>query len=208
MTAKSDGYGGAVAKALKAAIDQNGYESVVGPTSAFGKDVIARVGGLADSQPITDVIEIQDKGAKFLRPIYAGNAIATVSTVDKLKLLTIRATNFEGVAKGDANSYETQEVSGFEGAKGKVTKNDITESEMVDLTAASIVISGGRGMKNGENFKMLYDLAEKIGKGKCSVGASRAAVDAGFVPNDLQVGQTGKVVAPDLYVAVGISGAI
>ena len=157
----------------------------MGPTSAFGKDLFPRLGGLADVQPITDVIEIVDGGNKFKRPIYAGNAIATVSTADKLKLITVRATNFDPVAAGATSDCAVEDIGDVPESKAKVTENQITESEMVDLTAAQVVISGGRGMKNGENFKMLYELAETIGNGKCSVGASRAAVDAGFVPNDL-----------------------
>lgn len=145
-----------------------------------------------------------------MRPIYAGNALCTVSTKDKIKLLTIRGTNFEKVASGDENAYETEEVSldGLESQKGKWVENVVSKSEMADLTSAKYVVSGGRALKSGENFQMLYDIADTLGKQNCAIGASRAAVDAGMVPNDMQVGQTGKVVAPDIYFAIGISGAI
>ena len=171
--------------------------------------MIPRLGGLLDSQPITDVVQVLDGGKKFVRPIYAGNAVSTVSSADKIKLFTIRATNFEKVQAGSSNSYPIEEVAAVSGkTAGSWLENTVSESEMAELSSAKFVVSGGRGMKNGENFKMLYDLAGVLGKSNCAVGASRAAVDAGFVPNDMQVGQTGKVVAPDLYIAVGISGAI
>ena len=171
--------------------------------------MIPRLGGLIDSQPITDVIQVLDSGKKFVRPIYAGNAVSTVTSSDKIKLFTIRATNFEKVKAGSSNSYPVEEVAAVSGkTAGSWLENTVSESEMAELSSAKFVVSGGRGMKNGENFKMLYDLAGVLGKSNCAVGASRAAVDAGFVPNDMQVGQTGKVVAPDLYIAVGISGAI
>lgn len=166
------------------------------------------MGGILDLQAITDVIEIKDNGSKFVRPIYAGNALCTVSTKDKIKLLTVRATNFEKVAKGDANSYDVEDVDGNTTVTGKWIENIVSKSEMADLTTAKYVVSGGRALKSGENFKMLYDIAETLGTGDCAIGASRAAVDAGMVPNDLQVGQTGKVVAPEIYFAIGISGAI
>lgn len=144
-----------------------------------------------------------------MRPVYAGNAVATVTSSDKIKLFTVRATNFEKIPAGTtANSYPVEDASSPVEVKGKWIENTISESEMAELSAAKFVVSGGRGMKNGENFKILFDLANALGKSNCAVGASRAAVDAGFVPNDMQIGQTGKVVAPDLYIAVGISGAI
>lgn len=145
-----------------------------------------------------------------MRPIYAGNAVSTVSSNDKVKLFTIRATNFEKVPAGSsANSYPVEDAqASSQAVGGSWIDNTVSESEMAELTSAKFVVSGGRGMKNGENFKILYDLASVLGKQNCAVGASRAAVDAGYVPNDMQVGQTGKVVAPDLYFAVGISGAI
>ena len=190
-------------------VEANKYDKVVAASSGFGKDVIPRLGGLLDVQPITDVIEIVDGGAKFKRPIYAGNAVATVSTTDNIKLLTVRATNFDRQEKGAPGTYATEEVS-FDDKeiKGKWVENQASKSETADLSSAKFVVSGGRGMKNGENFKLLHDFAAALGSQNCAIGASRAAVDAGFVPNDMQVGQTGKVVAPDLYVAVGISGAI
>ena len=214
LVAKNDllqnAYGDSVAKVAKSLIESQGYTQVLAAASGFGKDVIPRVGGLLDLQAITDVIEITDAGQKFKRPVYAGNAIATVSTVDKIKLLTVRATNFTKQEPAETSaSYPVEEVAtDLDGVKGKWLKNEASISESADLGSAKFVVSGGRGLKNGENFKMLYDFADALGSQNCAVGASRAAVDAGFVPNDLQVGQTGKVVAPDLYVAVGISGAI
>lgn len=165
-----------------------------------------------DFQPITDVIEIKDGGSKFVRPIYAGNALCTVSTVDKVKLLTVRGTNFEKVKQGDSQSYPIEAVAGVDAVVdevgGKWVENIVSESEMADLTSAKYVISGGRALKSGENFSLLNDIAETLGKSNTAIGASRAAVDAGMCASDMQVGQTGKVVAPDLYVAIGISGAI
>lgn len=144
-----------------------------------------------------------------MRSIYAGNAVATLSSTDKIKVVTIRTTNFERIAQGASNPYPVEDVSvPADEGKGVFIENIVSESETVDLTAAKFVVSGGRGLKNGENFKLLHDLASVLGNQNCAVGASRAAVDAGYVPNDLQIGQTGKVVAPDLYIAVGISGAI
>ncbi len=202
-------YGDAIVQLTKKLVETNNYDKVVAASSGFGKDVIPRLGGLLDVQPITDVIEIIDAGAKFKRPIYAGNAVATVSTSDSIKLLTVRTTNFDRQEKGAAAAYATEEVS-FDNKeiKGKWLENQASKSETADLGSAKFVVSGGRGMKNGENFKLLHDFAGALGSQNCAIGASRAAVDAGFVPNDMQVGQTGKVVAPDLYVAVGISGAI
>jgi len=214
LTAKSEQlqnpYGDTISQTLRDIVTAKGYDKVIASTSAFGKDVIPRLGGLLDVQPITDVIQILENGGKFVRPVYAGNAIATVSSSDKIKLLTVRSTNFEKVnAKESAHPYPIEEVkAAVDGLKGSWVENLVSESEMVELTSAKFVVSGGRGMKNGENFKILYDLASVLGKQHCAVGASRAAVDAGFVPNDMQIGQTGKVVAPDLYIAVGISGAV
>lgn len=182
-------------------------------STSFGKDVIPRLGGLIDVQAITDVVKIEDQGAKFVRPIYAGNAMCTVSTTDTTKLLTVRSANFEKVKPGDSdNGAETVAVDSVdaivESQQGKWVENIVSKSEMADLTTARYVVSGGRALKSGENFQMLYDIADTLGKANCAIGASRAAVDAGMVPNDMQVGQTGKVVAPEIYFAIGISGAI
>lgn len=153
---------------------------------------------------ISDVIGVEGEDT-FSRPTYAGNAIARVRSKDGVKVMTVRATNFDkAAAEGGAGAVEDAPAAEAAG-KSTFVSEDKVKSDRPDLTAASVVISGGRGLKNGENFSLLYDLADKLG---AAVGASRAAVDAGFVSNDLQVGQTGKVVAPDLYVAVGISGAI
>lgn len=147
-----------------------------------------------------------------MRPIYAGNAMCTVSTTDKTKLLTVRGANFDKVPKGDENAYECEAVGGVDeimsGSQGTWIENVVSKSEMADLTTAKYVISGGRALKSSENFSLLKDIAETLGLQNSALGASRAAVDAGMCSNDMQVGQTGKVVAPDLYVAIGISGAI
>lgn len=170
-------------------MQKGGYDKIIASTSAFGKDVIPRLGGLLDSQPITDVIQVIDGGKKFVRPIYAGNAMSTVTSTDKIKLFTVRSTNFEKVPAGSSNSYPVEEVlASATPVGGSWIDNTVSESEMAELSAAKYVVSGGRGMKNGENFKYLYDLASVLGKQNCAVGASRAAVDAGFVSNDMQVG--------------------
>ncbi len=160
---------------------------------------------LLDVSPISEIIAV--KGADtFIRTIYAGNALQTIKALDKVKVLTVRGTSFEAATVGGGSaSSEPLNSSVSKPEAVEFISAELTKSERPELTAASRVISGGRGMKSGDNFKMLYELADKL---NAAVGASRAAVDAGFVPNDLQVGQTGKIVAPELYVAVGISGAI
>ncbi len=180
------------------------YTHVLAPATTFGKNVLPRAAALLDVQQVSDISAI--KGADtFVRPIYAGNAMATVKSLDTIKLITVRATAFEAAAEdGGAAVTETVESTGDTGLASFVGQ-ELTKSERPELTTAGIVISGGRGMQSGENFAMLERIADKLG---AAVGASRAAVDAGFVPNDYQVGQTGKVVAPDLYIAIGISGAI
>ena len=176
---------------------------LVGATS-FGKNVMPRVAALLDVQQISEIIEVKDTDT-FVRPIYAGNALATVKSSDSIKVITVRTTAFEAATQdGGSASVEDVAAAGDAGLSTYVGR-EITKSERPELTQAGIIVSGGRGMGSGENFSILEDLADKLG---AAVGASRAAVDAGFVPNDYQVGQTGKVVAPDLYIAVGISGAI
>ncbi len=181
-----------------------GYTHLLAASTAAGKNVMPRVAALLDVQPISDIAEVVDADT-FVRPIYAGNALATVQSSDPTKVITVRAASFDPVAAEGGNApvesmpaIELPSVSRFVSA-------ELSRSERPELTAARVVISGGRGMQNGENFKLLDPIADKLG---AAVGASRAAVDAGFVPNDYQVGQTGKIVAPDLYIAIGISGAI
>ncbi|MFT7685250.1 MAG: electron transfer flavoprotein alpha subunit [Candidatus Azotimanducaceae bacterium] len=180
------------------------YSHIMSPTSTKGKSFLPRVAALLDVAQISDISGVVSEDT-FERPIYAGNAIATVQSSDSIKVITVRGTAFDPVAaEGGSASVEAIAGAGDTGLSTWV-KEDIVKLERPELTAASIIISGGRGMQNGENFALLESVADKLG---AAIGASRAAVDAGFVPNDMQVGQTGKIVAPDLYIAVGISGAI
>ena len=180
------------------------YSHLLAPATAFGKNIMPRVAARLDVAQISDIVAIVNTDT-FVRPIYAGNALATVQSKDSRKVITVRATGFDAAqTTGGTASIETLAARKEEGLSTFVGQ-ELTQSDRPELTAARIVISGGRGMQNGENFKMLEALADKLG---AAIGASRAAVDAGFVPNDYQVGQTGKIVAPDLYIAVGISGAI
>lgn len=180
------------------------YSHILAPATTFGKNVMPRVAGLLDVDQVSDIIAIESKDT-FKRPIYAGNAIATVQSNAVKKVITVRSTGFDQVeATGGSAEIKPINVVHDTGLSSFVSEKK-EESERPELTEAKIVVSGGRGMGSGENFELLYKLADKL---SAAVGASRAAVDAGFVPNDMQVGQTGKVVAPELYVAVGISGAI
>lgn len=181
-----------------------GYQHILAPATTTGKNFMPRVAALLDVAQISDIIAVESADT-FKRPIYAGNAIATVQSSDPVKVITVRSTAFDPVAAtgGNASVEVISEVK--ETAQAQFVGEELAQSERPDLTAARVVISGGRGMQNGENFQMLERIADKLG---AAVGASRAAVDAGFVPNDMQVGQTGKIVAPELYIAVGISGAI
>ena len=181
-----------------------GYSHILAAATTTGKDFLPRAAALLDVNMISEVIGVEGEDT-FVRPIYAGNAIATVKSSDSIKVMTVRGTAFDAAAaEGGSAATESVDVAKDAGVSAFASE-ELAKSDRPELTAASVVISGGRGMGNGDNFEMLYKVADKIG---AAVGASRAAVDAGFVPNDMQVGQTGKIVAPDLYVAVGISGAI
>lgn len=180
------------------------YSHILAPATTSGKNIAPRVAALLDVDQISEIISVESPDT-FKRPIYAGNVIATVQSADPIKVITVRGTAFDGVsAEGGSAVVEALSVVTDAGLSSFVSE-EVAKSDRPELTAASIVVSGGRGMQNGENFQMLEKIADKLG---AAVGASRAAVDAGFVPNDMQVGQTGKIVAPDLYIAVGISGAI
>ena len=180
------------------------YSHILAAATTTGKNFAPRVAALLDAPQISEISDVVD-GDTFKRPIYAGNAIATVKCADAKKVLTVRGTSFDGVAEeGGSASVESVDVVKDAGISSFVGE-ELAKSDRPELTSADIVISGGRGMGNGDNFEILYKVADKLG---AAVGASRAAVDAGFVPNDMQVGQTGKIVAPNLYIAVGISGAI
>jgi electron transfer flavoprotein alpha subunit len=180
------------------------YSHILAPATTFGKNVLPRLSALLDVQQISEITEVVSDDT-FKRPIYAGSCIATVKSSDAIKVITVRATAFDPVnASGGSASVESISADGVSGLSSFLNE-EIAQSDRPELTAASIVISGGRGMQSGDNFHLLETIADKLG---AAVGASRAAVDAGFVPNDYQVGQTGKIVAPDLYIAVGISGAI
>ena len=179
------------------------FSHVLAAATTAGKNLLPRVAALMDVGQISDVVEVQSADT-FVRPIYAGNAMATVQSLDRIKVLTVRTTAFEEASVGGNATVESSDVV-IELQQASFVSEQLSVSERPELTAASIIISGGRGMQNGENFALLEKVADKLG---AAIGASRAAVDAGFVPNDYQVGQTGKIVAPDLYIAVGISGAI
>ncbi len=197
----------ATAESLTAIVVElaSNYSHILAAASTFGKNFMPRIGAKLDVQPISDIISVESEDT-FKRPVYAGNAIATVQSTDAIKVITVRATGFDAVAtSGGSAVVESLTVDGHISQKSKFASQELTKSERPELTAAKIIISGGRGMGSGENFHMLEEIADKLG---AAVGASRAAVDAGFVPNDYQVGQTGKIVAPELYIAVGISGAI
>ncbi len=182
------------------------YGHVLAAATTFGKNLMPRLAALLDVAQISEITTVIDADT-FVRPIYAGNAMATVKSKDTVKVVTVRATAFEPApTNGEGGGAAIEDIGGAEASPlSAFVGHELTKSERPELTAAKIVISGGRGMRSGDNFHLLEAIADKLG---AAVGASRAAVDAGFVPNDYQVGQTGKVVAPDLYIAVGISGAI
>ncbi len=206
LVADHDSYRDQLAENLAALAVKLGksYSHVLAPATAFGKNVLPRVAALLDVAQISDIMAVESPDT-FVRPIYAGNAMATVRSSDAIKVITVRATGFDAApASGGSAAVEAIAAEADTGLS-KLVGQELTKSARPELTAARIIVSGGRGMGNGENFAILEKLADKLG---AAVGASRAAVDAGFVPNDYQVGQTGKIVAPELYIAVGISGAI
>ena len=181
-----------------------GYSHVLAPATTFGKNVMPRVAALLDVAQLSEITAVHDTNT-FDRPIYAGNAIATVQSSDPIKVITVRGTGFEAVPAEGGDAAIEDVGPGTDAGLSRFVSQELSKSERPELTSARIIVSGGRGMGSGENFALLNALADKLG---AAVGASRAAVDAGFVPNDYQVGQTGKIVAPELYIAVGISGAI
>lgn len=180
------------------------YTHILASATTNGKNIMPRVAALLDVDQISEIVAVESADT-FKRPIYAGNAIATVQSNAAIKVLTVRATGFDAAAAEGGSASVEAVAAGSDAGISAFVGEELAKSDRPELTAAKVVISGGRGMQNGENFEMLNRIADKLGG---AVGASRAAVDAGFVPNDMQVGQTGKIVAPDLYIAVGISGAI
>ena len=180
------------------------YSSILAPATTNGKNYMPRVAAFLDVAQISDISSVESNDT-FQRPIYAGNCIATVTSSDDVKVITVRTTAFDPVPSdsGSAEIVKLEEIN--DAGISQFIKDELAESDRPELTAADVIISGGRGMQNGENFNLLEGIADKLG---AAIGASRAAVDSGFVPNDYQVGQTGKIVAPNLYIAVGISGAI
>ncbi|XP_039629359.1 electron transfer flavoprotein subunit alpha, mitochondrial [Polypterus senegalus] len=208
LVAQHDAYKGFLPEELSPLIlasqKQFNFTHICAGASAFGKSILPRLAAKLDVAPVSDVTEIKSPDT-FVRPIYAGNALCTVKCKSKVKVFTVRGTSFEASPTSGGNgSTETVTTDSAVGLSEWLEQN-LTKSDRPELTSAKVVVSGGRGLKSGENFKLLYDLADQL---QAAVGASRAAVDAGFVPNDMQVGQTGKIVAPELYIAVGISGAI
>ena len=180
------------------------YDNLLAPSTANGKNIMPRVAALLDVGQISDILAVESADT-FKRPIYAGNVIATVQSADPKKVITVRTTAFDAVAAEGGNATVEACSTAHDAGVSQFIREEVAESDRPELTSASVVISGGRGMQNGDNFSLLEGIADKL---NAAIGASRAAVDAGFVPNDYQVGQTGKIVAPDLYIAVGISGAI
>lgn len=202
----SDTYKNVIAEDLSSLILANceGYTHILAPSTTFGKNLMPRISAKLDTQQISDIISVESDNT-FKRPIYAGSCIATVKSNDDIKVITVRSTAFDPITNNSSDT-EVIDMSNVESSGiSKFVSEELAKSDRPELTAANIVISGGRGMQSGDNFHLLDSIADKLG---AAVGASRAAVDAGFVPNDYQVGQTGKIVAPDLYIAVGISGAI
>ena len=181
-----------------------GYTHLLAPATSSGKNILPRVAALLDVQQISDIVAVESPDT-FVRPIYAGNALATVKSKDAIKVITVRTTGFDAVAASGGSAAVEKAESPADSGLASFVGREVAKSERPELTSARVVVSGGRGMGSGDNFKILEPLADKL---NAAMGASRAAVDAGFVPNDWQVGQTGKIVAPELYVAVGISGAI
>ena len=179
------------------------YSHILAPATAYGKNILPRVAALLDVAQISEISKV-DSSDTFERPIYAGNAIATVQSSDAVKVITVRTTGFDAAASGGSAAVETLTAVADSG-KSSFVSREFAKSDRPELTAAKVIVSGGRGLGSAENFKILEPLADRLG---AAMGASRAAVDAGYVPNDWQVGQTGKIVAPQLYIAVGISGAI
>ncbi|XP_040893724.1 electron transfer flavoprotein subunit alpha, mitochondrial [Toxotes jaculatrix] len=208
LVAQHDSFKGAMPEELTPLIlatqKQFSFTHICAGASAFGKNLLPRVAAKLDVAPISDIIEIKSADT-FVRTIYAGNALSTVKCNEPIKIFTVRGTSFEAASTegGSATSEDVNAPSPT--GVSEWLEQSLTKSDRPELTSAKVVVSGGRGLKSGDNFKLLYDLADKL---NAAVGASRAAVDAGYVPNDLQVGQTGKIVAPELYIAVGISGAI
>ncbi len=203
----SEAYTNPIAENISAVLVSisEGYSHILAPATTVGKNIMPRLSALLDVQQISEIVDVIDSDT-FDRPIYAGNAIATVKSNDSIKVITVRTTAFEPASKGSSSvdifEIEPPEISNH---LSEFVGSELTKLDRPELTSARVIISGGRGMQNGENFKLLEQVAELLG---AAVGASRAAVDSGFVSNDYQVGQTGKIVAPELYIAVGISGAI
>ncbi|MET4162055.1 electron transfer flavoprotein alpha subunit [Marinobacterium sp. MBR-111] len=206
LVADNAAYGHQLAENLSKLITELGkdYSHVIAPATTTGKNVMPRVAALLDVAQLSDITAVESDNT-FQRPIYAGNAIATVESLDPIKVITVRGTAFDAAAATGGSASVEAVVAVHDAGTSSFVGEEMAQSDRPELTAAKVVVSGGRGMGNGENFAILESLADKLG---AAVGASRAAVDAGFVPNDMQVGQTGKIVAPELYIAVGISGAI
>lgn len=196
LVAESDAFKGFTAESITAVVlatqNQHKFTHIIAGASAFGKNVVPRIAAKLDVSPISEIIDVKSADT-FVRTIYAGNAIQTIRAKDAIKVITVRGTNFEAAAAGGSAAVENVPAGDFKSDLSEFVGQELSKSDRPELTGAKVIISGGRGLKSGENFKILYDLADKFGG---AVGASRAAVDAGYVPNDMQIGQTGKIVAP------------